>query len=360
MANRYWVGDGGNWSDSLNHWSASDGGAANASKPTSADNVFFTANSFTIGAQTVTVDETANCLDMDWTGATDTPTFAGAQILNLYGSLTFIAGMTQTYSREIRFQATATGKTVTVAKTLDCGLSFLGAGGGWTLQDAVNLGVKNLNQDDGTLDTNGQTITCGVFQCFAGGTRVLTLGASVITCTGVYFDTPGTLTFNPNTSTIIVSEAATTTRTFTGGGLTFNNVTQAGAGAFAMTIQGSNTFNVLTIDRSAAAKTVKFTDGTTQTVTNLVIATSGTTIVTLQGTSTAGWTISDAVGTNSYSYLTISYSAATGGATWEALTANGNIDSGGNSGWDFGVISGRGWMRGLVRSGRRHRFSGRR
>lgn len=37
MANRYWIGGTGNWSDT-SHWSASSGGAGGASKPTAADN----------------------------------------------------------------------------------------------------------------------------------------------------------------------------------------------------------------------------------------------------------------------------------------------------------------------------------
>lgn len=53
------------------------------------------------------------------------------------------------------------------------------------------------------------------------------------------------------------------------------------------------------------------------------------------GTSTGGWTISDSSGTNAVEYCDISYSTATGGATWNAYTSLGNTDSGNNSGWTF-------------------------
>jgi hypothetical protein len=56
------------------------------------------------------------------------------------------------------------------------------------------------------------------------------------------------------------------------------------------------------------------------------------------GSSTPGTqaTISDASGVNSVSYLTISDSFATGGATWDAFYGNNNVDFGNNTNWDFG------------------------
>lgn len=46
MASRYWVGGAGTWDGtSTTHWSATSGGAGGASVPTSADDVFFDANS---------------------------------------------------------------------------------------------------------------------------------------------------------------------------------------------------------------------------------------------------------------------------------------------------------------------------
>lgn len=62
MANRYWVGGSGTWDNtSTANWSATSGGAAGASAPVAADNVFFDANSGT--AATVSVAATATCND---------------------------------------------------------------------------------------------------------------------------------------------------------------------------------------------------------------------------------------------------------------------------------------------------------
>lgn len=70
MANRYLVGVSGTWNTtSTANWSASSGGAAGASAPTSADAVFIDANS---GGGTVTLGEDVSILPLTLTGFTGT------------------------------------------------------------------------------------------------------------------------------------------------------------------------------------------------------------------------------------------------------------------------------------------------
>lgn len=94
----YWVGGTGNWSDPT-HWAFTSGGAGQASSgciPTRYDSVYFDANSFSAGGQTVTVDVTAECANMDWRGVTNTPTFYkpnNCASVFVYGSLFFDANM---------------------------------------------------------------------------------------------------------------------------------------------------------------------------------------------------------------------------------------------------------------------------
>lgn len=52
MALRYWVGGSGNWNDTA-HWSTTSGGSGGASAPTSVDDAFFDANSFSADGQYV-------------------------------------------------------------------------------------------------------------------------------------------------------------------------------------------------------------------------------------------------------------------------------------------------------------------
>ena len=106
----------------LIHWSYSSGGTEGACIPTGQDSVFFDASSFTIAGQTVTLigdgNDDVKCLNMDWTGVTNNPTFAGASTLDLriYGSLTFDAGMTVAYTAETYFHSTAAGNTAHISR----------------------------------------------------------------------------------------------------------------------------------------------------------------------------------------------------------------------------------------------------
>jgi len=167
MSNRYWIGDSGNTNDTA-EWSATTGGAGGASVPTSADNVFFDANSFSGGGLTVTVNATFSCLNMDWTGATNSPTFAGASAIQLYGNLTLISAMTWSQSAELRtigsgshtITSNTTAITSSALKTFHTGT--------YTLQDAFDIGTGNIQLNiayAGTIDTNGMDVTCGILAC---------------------------------------------------------------------------------------------------------------------------------------------------------------------------------------------------
>lgn len=90
----YWVSGSGLWSDYSHHWATTSGGTTfHSQPPSSANNVYFDANSFSLAEQTVTIDAAAYCNDMDWTGVTNKPnlvitpsnklTVSGSAILNL-------------------------------------------------------------------------------------------------------------------------------------------------------------------------------------------------------------------------------------------------------------------------------------
>src|SRR3989344_3393808 len=135
------------------------------------------------------------------------------------------------------------------------------------------------------------------------GTWTLTRGNANPWDTG----TTTNLTFNANTSTIKLTGALTAARSFIGGGLTFNNFWNATAEAFAIVITGSNTFNDFKID---AGRIQHFTAGTTQTVTTFTAVGTAVSGITITSVTAATHTLSDAAGTNTCSYCTISYSVA--------------------------------------------------
>lgn len=128
-----------------------------------------------------------------------------------------------------------------------------------------------------------------------------------------------------------------------GGNFTNDGAFDAGTGTVEFvddtktsTITGTSatTFNVLKCE--AGGKTVKFKASQTVTVTTFDFdGGSGDLIVLDTDTGSGTWTLSKSSGTVSVTYCDIHRSTATGGATFEASTDDGNVDGGGNSGWDF-------------------------
>ena len=246
MANRYWIGGTGTWTDTA-HWSTSDGGSGGATVPTSSDSVFFTVNSYN-NNYTVTMTTGANCLDMTWANpSSGKPTMAGSNIsINIYGSLTLVASMGLTFYGGINFLATSSKNITTAGNTWISGdnFTFNGSGGTWVLQDNLTFAdyVTSITITNGTFNTSGKTVTVGSVYV-NGGT--ITLGTSTINCLYQWNYSSGTV--NANTSSIVVTAHGY----FSGGGKTYYNMSINNYYTFGVSqwisITGTNTFNNLTL-----------------------------------------------------------------------------------------------------------------
>ena len=210
MANRFWVDDGGNWSDNLNHWSAASGGAPNASLPGAGDDVFFDANSFTIGAQTVILDVAPDVKSIDWTGATDSPTLAGTQTMDVWGTasvVTFIAAMTSSWTGILALRNSSGTITITTnGLTLNNTINRTGAGA-VVFADSYtsdSVSVNAIRVIAGTLNTNGQTITLAGNLRATDGAATITLGASDFNCAN-WNATHRSITIKAGSSTIYIA-----------------------------------------------------------------------------------------------------------------------------------------------------------
>ncbi len=339
-ADAYWVGDGGNWSDAATHWAiVSDGAPGAGNLPDATSNVHFDANSFTLDGQTVTLDVTAIFLDMDWTGATNTPTLHGdiaGRAMNASGSVTFISAMDITVTGYMILNIIGTCTLTTNGLILPLAIT-MGGIANVTLGDALTMtgGVPRIELQVGTFNTANYDITLGFLSLTAAGVKTVTLGSSTINITGTGGDGTGSgwnyigtnLTLTANTSTIKVAG----TGTFKGGGITtYNNVELNGT---AHTISGANTFNTLTF-APATTQTITFTDGTTQTVTTANITGVLGNVKTLQGSGAGGWAITKAGGgTVLLDYMSISRSTGNPATTWYG---GGNSTDGlNNTNWFF-------------------------
>ena len=261
-------------------------------------------------------------------------------VTNLYGNLTLIAGVGSSYAAfDPVFLASAT--ITSAGKTLD-NVTVNGSGITVTLADALTLGsASTLTLTQGTFTAANFNVTAGSFSSNNSNTRTLNMGSGTWTLLSApppgAWDTTTTtgLTFNPSTSTISVTSAAT--KAFNGGGLTYYNLNQGGAGQ--TNISGSNAFNNIT--NTVQPATLRFTAGTTQTVSNFSLSGTAGNLITINSlTPGSRFTLSKASGTVNAQYLSIQDSNATGGAVWNALTSNGNVNAGNNLGWIFSLAGG--------------------
>lgn len=219
-ADYFWVGNSGNWSD-LTHWSSTTGGAGGAyvALPTTADNVFFDANSFTVGGQVVDVDVDASCNDLDFTGVTNSPSIdgAGSITITVDGSLSFVAGMSHDFSGNYNFSSTTVETILSSNQVFNGNILFEGIGGSWSLSDALEV-VGELAIQNGTFNMNGMDVTVGVINAnngtalrtidFSSSTVVIQDGGTSLDLTGNTTNlivVPGTATIEfTNTSSITV------------------------------------------------------------------------------------------------------------------------------------------------------------
>lgn len=232
--------------------------------------------------------------------------------------------------------ASSLGIITTNGITLPCAISFQGNGGSWQLGDNL-ICSSTITHTFGTLNANNKNVTSTTFTCSNANTRTLTMGSGTWTLTGTgtvwNLATTTGLTLTAGTSTIQINDASSSSKTFSGGGKTFNKLLLTGGGLGTMIIAGSNTFSSLEIDPPL---TIQFTAGTTQTLSTPTFLSSGTEgqFITLQSTSNGStWTLSSPNGNINIDYVSLQDSTATGGASFYAGIHSINVSN--NSGWIF-------------------------
>jgi|GEM_PF-1261180 len=253
MANRYWVGGSGNWSDDDNHWATSSGGSpGDGNIPTASDNAIFDANS-NATAYTVTINSTAVCLDLNFSAApsvSGTITWAGTSQVTVSGNLIMLAGMTVSSQGSVAFNASSGTKTITSnGATLNRNVTIQCSGATLQLADNLTMGsTASITYQSGTFDPNGKLLIMnGTSQSISGG---LTLYDLTRTGTAAKTDTfqvtngnltvTNLLTINGNSAInrILVSSGVRgTSRTITAASLScsnldFQDITAAGAASW--------------------------------------------------------------------------------------------------------------------------------
>lgn len=347
MANRYWVGGTGTWdATSTTNWAASSGGASGASAPTSADNVFFDANSNVgTGAFTVTVSN-AVCNDFTASGLDGAMTLAiSPSTLTVYGSWSNPStnfSIPSSAGGILSFAATTTGKTINfngVSSQIDL-IKFDGVGGYWTLASSMSQGSGQITRlINGTLDTStsNYSLTLGTFDLrTATASSALKLNASTINIGNSWLAAGSLVTLTAGTSAINMNFLSAS---FDGGGLTYYDLsyTSSSATTAIKTLLGSNTFHNLVINNPSASGVITLSITGNQTITGRLTANSSGNILqrislrsSVLGSAVTLTCNNTTIGNNDFRDITIAGAAA-------PVSPSNAGDCGGNSGIIFPV-----------------------
>lgn len=350
MANRYWVGGSGYWSDDDNHWATSSGGPpANGNIPTSSDDVFIDSNSGFGSGGTITLDTSSNAEVHDFICTSShsyTIDRANTENISIFGSLLFESGINLT-EQQIQFKSVDNGETITTGGVEFPSVTFgevdTPPAGSWTLQDNLII-TDRFYQENGTFDANDHNVTANDFYFYAdtGYTPTVIMGSGTWEATGV-----GTvwnvdeysgevLTINAETSIIKTTYSDSNPRYFYLGSENplsthiYNNLWIDGD-CSRFDIYGSNTFNEFKVTSDPTI--IRFQGTSVTTVNTFILSGSLGNLISLDISNSGQFTLFKSSGVVECDYLNISNSNATGGATWYA--GSHSVDTTNNDGWMF-------------------------
>ncbi len=169
----YWVGGTGSWHDASN-WSQMSGGPGGSCIPSGIDDVVFDQNSFSGGADTVTIiAEDAFCNSMRWTNPLGAPVLAMPDPLqiNLFGSLQLTPNIELATPGLWRFTSNLSGNTIQTEGRRFEDVVFAG-GGAWSLLDSL-ISEETVTLLQGTLDISGQYMKANRINVWGTATWIL-------------------------------------------------------------------------------------------------------------------------------------------------------------------------------------------
>lgn len=329
-ANKHWVSaSSANWNS--NAWATSSGGAAGVGNFPLPQDTAIIDDSALSASQTVTLNLAYNYPTIDTSARTNAMTLFLSQNSTIVGGLLVGSGVTVSGSHFIFINDSLQQLSGSLPRFEINGFST----GGVQLSGSA-AATTQADLANGTLDLNGETLTAAFFQIL-GGTKNVTFNGGTIAVTGSGAvawsnNNPTNFTTTVGSGTGTISMTSASAKTFTGGGSTYNcTLNQGGAGT--LTIAGTNTFGDIT-NTHAGSSTISL--GANQTVSNFTLSGTVGNVITFNSSSSGTRrNISKTSGTVNVTFLSIKDSNGTGGATWDAFTANGNVDGGNNLGWNF-------------------------
>jgi hypothetical protein len=230
--------------------------------------------------------------------------------------------------------STATNFTSTGTPTVNC--TYSGSTGTRTITTSTafteaNAPSFNISAGSDIVDfgTSARRVGSVNFTGFSG----TLLNYYVVQYKNLTFSSNITLTDSSNSTSFL----GTGTQTITSNGKTILFPLSIAAGSEAGTRVFADALTLAANKTLTMRGTVKFTAGTTNTASIFYLQGTSTNQLNIQSTVPGTqYTLSQSSGIVDALYSTIKDSKATGGATFNAFYANGNIDAGNNTNWDFG------------------------
>jgi len=343
MAERWWIGGTGTWSNTA-FWSDSPGGSGGFSAPVAGDDVYIDpvafgyTGSFSISGGAVTCD---TFVVVNFMGAPNTINLSGLNVTvrNICAfngsditapSLITMTGAAATSSTIITSSVTLTSLTINApTKTIQFNSAV-------TFSSSITLTAGTLSNAGGSY-----TITCSGLSTSNSNTRSIVFDNGTTPATWIFTGTPLTATTSTNLSTSFTG--ATKLVATSSGAVTFNSGGKSyptlvkGTAAGTLTVTGGPTLYGLSnlYSTRKVPTAIAFTSGTTTTITNSfdLLGSSGSLVTITAVTAGTQATLSKSSGTVSADYLSIKDSNATGGATWYAGANSTNVSN--NTGWIF-------------------------
>lgn len=283
MANRYWVGGSGYWSDDDNHWATSSGGPpANGNIPTSSDDVFIDSNSGFGSGGTITLLtgyaylKNLTCNSGHSYTITDSDNGNG---LFIYGNVILESGIT--FAGSLGFQMLPVSNVSLTTNGVKIPVFAIGTGTGKivTLQD--DLDTIAFQSQGHTFDANDNNIKSSSFNFYAAESDLtILMGSGIWEIDNILDGGEGygmvwnlgesgyTATITRETSTIKLNDSSSIGGVFIGGGKTYNDLYITGTGIGYFLFYESNTFNEIKIDTSSHK--ILFNGEITETISNFI------------------------------------------------------------------------------------------
>lgn len=281
MADRYWVGGTGTWSNTNTaNWSTGSGGSGGASVPTSSDDVYIDANSnIGTGAFTITLSDASplTCGSFNIQASLDgSLTMTGSTQLNINGNFFILtsSNVTWTYTGLI----TINGSTVNGLSSINHQTSINNnnieiVGGTVSFLTNMNIQSNTFTFTAGTINLNTFQISLGTFITNGVSAKTLNLNSGTLSVNSDFNIVAGTnCTVNAGTSTInLTGVFGGLVQNFTGDSRTYWNVAFTSTlstqnNSTGRTIRGANTFNNLTFTAPSTAGLSLFTIFANQTI----------------------------------------------------------------------------------------------